>query len=157
MSIFDKKGMLIFPNPKKHRPICDEEKLLVFTECYCPNGHNLITKNARFNEFDGILLKISKGEKTGQIALSPVYGCELRVAIGIELTEGTQYNLSCPECDAALPIFSKCHCGGDIFALFLDKEVKFDSFIGACNRVGCANSYIQIGKELITSARLEAI
>ncbi len=149
--------MLVFPNPKKFIPICDEEKLLVFTACYCPNGHNLISKYAWFNEFYGILLNISKGDKTGNIALSPVYGCKTWVSSGIELHKGDKYELSCPKCKAVLPIFSKCHCGGDIFTLFLDKEVKFDSFIGACNRIGCTNSYIQIGKELITTARLEAM
>ena len=134
-----------------------EENLLVFTECYCPNGHNLVTSNARFDEFDGILLKISQGEHEGHVALSSVYGCKLRVAIGIQLKEGELYKLSCTECGLELPVFSKCHCGGDIFALFLDKNIKYDSFVGACNRIGCANAYIQIGKELITSARLEAI
>ena len=157
MSIFNKKGMMVFPNPKKNRKICEDEELLVFTKCYCPNGHNLVTRNAKFNEFNGILLKISKGKKEGHIALSSVYGCKTRVAVGINLKEGEKYKLSCPECDVALPIFSKCHCGGDIFTLFLDKSAKFDSFVGLCNRIGCTNSYIQIGKELITSARLEAI
>lgn len=157
MSIFNKKGMLVFPNPIKHSKICKEEKLLVFTECYCPNGHNLVSDNVQFNDFKGILLKIAKDDKKGHVALSPVYGCKSRITVGINLTEGAQYKLSCPECETALSIFSKCHCGGDIFTLFLDKEAKFDSFIGACNRIGCTNAYIQIGKELITNARLEAI
>ena len=149
--------MLVFPNPKQQREICTEENLLVFTECYCPNGHNLITGNAKFDEFDGILLKISKGKEEGHVALSTVYGCKSRIAVGIKLIEGDQYKLSCPECGVGLPVFSKCHCGGDIFAIFLDKSTKYDSFVGACNRIGCTNAYIQIGKELITSARLEAI
>ena len=149
--------MMVFPNPKKHRKICNEEKLLVFTECYCPNGHNVVTGNARFNELDGILLKISKANEEGHIALSSVYGCKSKVAIGIKLEEGEQYKLSCTECGEALPVFSKCHCGGDIFALFLDKNINYDSFVGACNRIGCTNAYIQIGKELVTSARLQRI
>lgn len=148
---------MVFPNPKRHSKICNEEKLVVFTECYCPNGHNQVTGNARFNEFDGILLKISKGEKEGHVALSSVYGCKSRITIGIQLEDGEQYSLSCTECGIQLPVFSKCYCGGDIFALFLDKNTNYDSFVGACNRIGCTNSYIQIGKELITSARLEAI
>jgi hypothetical protein len=117
----------------------------------------LVTSNAKFNEFKGILLKISKGKEEGYVALSTVYGCKSRVTVGIQPKEGEQYKLSCTECGVDLPVFSKCHCGGDIFALFLDKDIKFDSFIGACNRIGCTNAYIQIGKELITSARLEGI
>jgi hypothetical protein len=154
MSIFNKKGMLVFPNPREQRKICSEENLLVFTECYCPNGHNLVTSNARFNEFDGILLKISQGEYEGHIALSAVYGCKSKVTVGIQLKKGEKYKLSCTECEVELPVYSKCHCGGDIFALFLDKNANYDSFVGACNRIGCTNAYIQIGKEIITSARL---
>jgi len=148
---------MVFPNPKRHSKICSEDKLLVFTECCCPNGHNLISGNAQFNELNGILLKIGKDNKEGHIALSPVYGCKSWMAIGIKLKEGEQYKLSCPECDTVLPVFSRCHCGGDIFVLFLEKEAKFDSFIGACNRIGCTNSYIQIGQELITTVRQEAM
>lgn len=149
--------MMIFPNSKEKRTICNEEKLLVFTECYCPNGHNLVNSNAKFNEFNGILLKISKDNKEGHIALSPVYGCKTRIAVGIKLQDGEKYTLSCTECNTILPVFTKCYCDGDIFTLFLDKETKFDSFVGACGRIGCENSYIQIGEELITSARLETI
>ena len=76
---------MVFPNPKKSRKICEDEELLVFTKCYCPNGHNLVTGNAKFNEFNGILLKISKGKKEGFVALSSVYGCKTRVEVGINL------------------------------------------------------------------------
>lgn len=149
--------MLIFPNPEKEKHICKDEKLLIFTECYCPNGHQLITSKVRFNEQDGILLKIGKNGESGNVALSPVYGCHIRISLGIILKEGELYRLSCPECDTTFPVYSKCHCGGDIFTLFLDEEAQFNSFIGACNRIGCTNSYIQIGEELITSARIGAI
>lgn len=149
--------MMVFPNPMKSKKICAEEKLLAFTECYCPNGHNLVTNNVKFNEFKGILLKISKGEKEGTVALSSVYGCKSRISIGIDLKEGEEYKLSCPECGIEFPTFTKCHCGAKIFSLFLDKEASFDSFVGACSRIGCTNSYIQIGKELVRSVRLEVI
>lgn len=157
MSIFNKKGMMVFPNPQKHKDVCTEDELLVFTECYCSKAHSLISPKASFNNFKGILLQISKGNVTGQVALSPVYGCKTRVALGIDLEDGELYTISCPECGEALPVFTKCHCGGDIFTLFLNKEAKFDSFVGACNRIGCTNAFIQIGKELITSVRLEAL
>lgn len=149
--------MLVTPNRMQKGKICDKEKLLVFTACYCPNGHNLVTENARFDEFNGILLKISDKNEEGYVALNSVYGCKTRVAVGIKLIEGKQYKLSCPECNTELPVYSKCFCGGDIFVLFLDKEASYNSFIGACNRIGCTNSYIQIGEELITSARLATL
>lgn len=83
--------MLVFANQMRGKEICKEEKLLVFTECYCPNGHNLVSENAQFDEFKGIFLSISNEEKVGQIALSPVYGCKTKVSVGIKLKEGNQY------------------------------------------------------------------
>ncbi len=147
---------MIFPNPLRKEEICNEEKLLVFTECYCPNGHSLISENVFFNGFKGILLKISKDDESGQVALSPVYGCKNRIAIDIDLKEGELYTFSCSECGEILPTYSKCHCGGDIFTLFLNREGNFNSFVGACNRIGCNNAYIQVGKKLITSVRLDS-
>jgi len=148
---------MVFPNPREKRKICNQNKILVFTECYCSKGHNLISENAKFNGFNGILLQISNEKEKGHIALSSVYGCKTRVSVGIKLKEGNQYKLSCPECNTELPAFAKCHCGADIITLFLDREVTFNSFVGVCNRIGCENSYIQIGEELITSARMDLI
>lgn len=157
MSIFNKKGMMVFPNPLQKQKICAEEELVVFTECYCPKGHNLVREEAQFNDFNGIYLKIAKEGQEGFVALSPVYGCKNKVSVGIKLKKGMRYELRCPECDTVLPSFSKCHCEGDIITLFLNKKADFHSFIGACNRIGCENSYIQIGKELITTIRQEAL
>ncbi|MBT3382849.1 MAG: hypothetical protein HN778_09140 [Prolixibacteraceae bacterium] len=157
MGIFNKNGMLVFPNPLKKRKICDDENVVLFTECYCQNGHNLISDKAKFDEFNGIFLNAKKGEQEGVVALSPVYGCKTRVVVGMKIKENDTYDLYCPKCNEALPAFSNCHCGGKIIALFLNKKAAFDSFIGVCNRIGCANSYIQLGEELITSIRHESV
>lgn len=158
MGIFDKKGMLLFPRKEKEDKSCSEdEDLIVFTDCYCQKGHELVSDFAKFKEFNGLLLNISRKEKSGQVALSPIYGCRTRVSLGIDLKEGKKYTLSCPTCETELPAYNKCHCGGKIITLFLNEEGNFDSFIGVCNRIGCENSYIQIGEELITSARLERV
>ena len=148
--------MMVFPNPLKAKQICTKEEVILFTECYCQNGHSLISSNAKFNELNGIFLKISKDGENGFVALSPVYGCKTRVAVGIELKEGEKYTLLCPVCNEPLHVFSKCHCKGNIFTLFLNKRAMFNSFLGACNRIGCENSFIQIGEKLINSARQEA-
>jgi len=155
MGKFDRKGMLLFPNQGRKENTCKDENLIVFTDCYCPNGHELISSKAKFKEFKGIILQASKNEEVGQVALSPIYGCKTRVSIGIDLKDGEIYTLSCPKCETKLPYYSECHCGGNISTLFLNEEGNFNSFIGACNRTGCTNSYIQIGEELITSARLD--
>ena len=157
MGKFDRKGMLLFPNSKKKEESCNTENLIVYTDCYCPNGHDLISSKAKFKDFNGIMLKISKADDSGMVALSPIYGCKTRVSIDIDLKEGELYKLHCPECEAKLPFYSKCHCGGNIATLFLNEKGNFNSFIGVCNRIGCTNSYIQNGEELITSARLQTI
>ena len=146
---------MIFPNPLIKKKICAEENVIIFTECYCPNGHDLITAKAKFDKFDGILLKISTESSEGLFALSPVYGCKTRISVEIDLKEGEQYNFSCPECNVPLPVYTKCHCGANIFTLFLNNNADFHSFLGACDRIGCTNSYIQLGEEIVTSARLD--
>ena len=148
---------MVFPNPRQIKLRSKKKEQIVFSECYCPNGHQLISSKAKFNKLNGILLKISKEEKEGYIALSPIYGNKIRVGVLIDLIEGECYKLSCPECNVELPIFTNCHCGGEIFSLFLSKKASFDSFIGACNRIGCENSYVQNGDDLFTVERLKAV
>ncbi len=60
MKLFNSKGMMLFPNPIKKEEICKQKNLLVVNECYCQNGHNLISDQAIFNGFNGILIKLKR-------------------------------------------------------------------------------------------------
>lgn len=149
MKIFDKDGLLLIPYDIKDE-IKEIKKVVVIKECFCPNGHNLIDKKASFNGNSGILIKAKKKNgQEGLIALSPIYGDKTRVALNIELENGEILELLCPHCNVALPTYSKCHCGGDLKAMFLVPKEDFTNCVGICNKVDCPNAEIKAGGELL--------
>ena len=62
MRRFNSKGMWHFPNiirkkKSKARPFYEK---LIIKECYCPNGHNLVSPKVDFKGYNGILMKVTK-------------------------------------------------------------------------------------------------
>lgn len=157
MKLFDKKGMMIFPNPKKKEDPCQSEKVIVVEECYCQGGHSLISNKVKFDGFNGILFKVERSGKTGSVAVSPVYGCNHRIAIDVEFKDGEIWGFHCPECDVALPYFTICECGAYMTTFFTTKNADFNSTIAICNRVGCSKAKIYFGEKLMFDAMLEAL
>lgn len=146
--IYDKHGMLIFPNPLQES-IRKSQNVIVMNECFCPNRHNLINRKAMFGSFPGILLKVKQKEDSGLLALSPVYGDKSRISIDIELIDKEILELSCPGCNEKLPVFSHCECGADLLNLFLTEELSFNEAAAVCSRVNCFNAQIKSSSELI--------
>ena len=66
MKIFNAKGMLVIPNPLTSEKICKHKKIVVVKECYCSNGHNLISHKAIFNGFPGIIFKVRRKNEEGR-------------------------------------------------------------------------------------------
>ena len=142
MKIFDSKGRMRVPDSKKSYKITKGEKLVI-DECYCKNGHNLISSKAKFGDFNGIYLKAKNKFCDGYIALSPVWGDKSRISIDIDLREGGLIDLFCPECETPLAKYSKCDCDGDMVIFFLDKDADYSKCVGVCNRIGCPNSELK--------------
>lgn len=152
MQRFDKKGMLIVPNPVD-RPEPAVEDVIVVSELYCPDGHTLISNRATFNGYPGILVTAKQGDGSkGLLALSPIYGEKSRVALGLDLVPGERLELHCPHCSMVLPVHSACGCGANLVALFLGMDGEFTHCIGLCERVDCVNAKVISGGELITRA-----
>ena len=149
MKLFNTKGMMLFPNPIKKEEICKQKNLLVVKECFCHNGHGLISEQAVFNRFNGIIIKVKKGKQKGLVALSPVYGYKTRVCLDVKLKPGITWQICCPHCNEPLPVFSSCSCKGDIVALFLNKNADFSNSILICNRIDCFNAQIKFNDEII--------
>ncbi len=152
MKRFDNKGMMIFPEETK--PLNIPKKLMVVSECFCPNGHNLINSRAVFNNFKGILLKIVRENESGLVAISPIHNDKSKISLDIDLKEGEIYELRCPICDATLPIYSSCECGASLIGLFLDKNLNFADSIVVCNRIGCTNSDVRLSSQILEENNL---
>lgn len=146
---------MIFPNPISKEKICRSKNILVIKECFCHNGHNLISDKAVFNEFNGIVFKIKNKDHEGLVALSPVYGYKSRVSMDVDLNEGDIWEVLCPECNEKLPIFSECSCNAELVTIFLSKCADFSNCITLCNRIGCFNACIQYGNEAVTMSMIQ--
>lgn len=148
MAMFNLKGMMIFPTPEKIRETGKMKELIVIQQCYCPNGHNLVSNQAIFDNFEGIVLKTKSKNGEGHVALSPVFGIKQRISIGINLIKDELLEISCPECNVTLPVYSACSCGGSLITLFLDQQNDFTNSVLICNKVGCQNAQIRAHNEV---------
>jgi len=157
MKLFNRKGMMVFPNPIKKTGICKEKSLLLVKKCFCHNGHNLISNKAVFNGESGIVIKAKNGKRNGIVALSPVYGYKSRVCLDVKLKPGEKWQIFCPTCDEPLPVFSSCTCEGDLVALFLEKNTDFSNSILICNRIDCINAQIKYNDEIIHYSGVEEL
>ena len=149
MKRFDIKGMMVFPNPIGKTKLLKEKELLVVKECFCHNGHDLVSDRAVFDGLSGIVLKLKKGKRSGLVALNPVYGYKSRISIDVHLKKDETWKICCPVCNEPLPVFSSCNCEGELTALFLDKKADFFNCILVCNRIGCHNAQIKYNNEII--------
>jgi hypothetical protein len=149
MKRFNTQGMLLFPNPIRKSRISKSKQMLLITECYCPNGHNLVSQRAIFDGHKGIMLRIRREGKEGLVALSPAYGYKSRISLDQPLYTDEVWEVFCPTCDARLPTFSRCACQGDLFVLFLDRKADFSNCILICNRIDCFNAEIKVHDELL--------
>ncbi len=156
MPMFDKHGMLIIPNPLREN-LKQTENILIFTECYCLNGHNMVDKKASFNGLPGIIIKVASEDEEGFLALSPVYGDKSKISVDITLQSGHVIQMYCPTCNSPLPVYSHCKCDADLVALFLTKDFDYSDCIGICNRIDCYNAEIKNAGELLSITMLDAL
>mgnify|MGYP006311582393 FL=1 len=147
--------MMLFPNPIRKSEVCKSENLLLVKECHCQNGHSLISPQAIFNGFPGILIRVSRKDKTGLVALSPVYGYKSRVSLDVELKGGQIWKIHCPDCGEELPKYSDCSCGAHLTCMFLDQTSDFSNCILICNRIDCFNAEIKYRNELVHYSSLD--
>jgi len=152
MERFDKKGMMIIPNPAQGEEVASKDKSLLVVELYCPNGHNLVSPRADFNGHHGILVAVQCGGARGLLAISPVFGERSRISIDIDLPNGSPVKYFCPECSVELPAHSPClKCdGGNLIAFFRTPTPDFNSCVGICNVAGCPNACIVDSGELLS-------
>jgi len=133
----------------------DKDKLMIVDECYCPSGHNLVSKHAVFNTFPGFVLRLKNETQDGIVALSPIYGDKSRISLDIDLHDNEKYQIHCPQCDVPLPTFARCTCGGELVTIFLDKSYDLTNCLCVCNRVGCHNAEVQAGSMHLTYTKIE--
>ncbi len=141
--------MLFIPTPERTKAFSKVSSLLVISHCYCPEGHNLVSNRAIFDGYEGILLKVRKGDQTGLVALSPVYGVKSRISLDIQLNKDDLLELMCPTCGKPFPVYQPCSCGGQLVTIFMDERINYSNCMLICNRVDCFNAELRFHDELV--------
>jgi len=118
------------------------EDFQVISECYCHNGHSLISDAATFSGFDGLTVELRKEGENGQLALSPIVGDMSRTFFNFVRKEGDLVDICCPTCHEPLPYYDACICSAFLVAMFTSPNKNFANCIGICQRIGCLHSKI---------------
>jgi hypothetical protein len=129
-------------------PDQDPKKREVITECYCLNGHTILTDIAIFQGHQGLTLKLKNKKSEGLLVLSPVLGDRDRTFVDFEKSLGEIVEICCPTCSEPFPIYNVCPCGAHLVALFTSLKVQFSQCIGICQRLGCLHSELLSERDL---------
>ena len=146
MPRFSFKDKEFFNRKKEEAP--QEVAFEVVTECYCQNGHSLLSDLVCYNGYDGLTVKLRTPEQEGLLSLSPVIGDKSRSFFDFERIEGEIVEICCPTCDEPLPVYSECSCGAELVAMFTQQKIDYANCIGICQRIGCLNSEILTNRTL---------
>lgn len=120
----------------------------VVDECYCPNGHSIITDLATFQGYPGLTLRLKNRASEGLLVISPVLGDHDRKFIDFERKVGEVVEICCPTCSVPFPVYNVCPCGAHLVALFTSPKAVFSQCIGLCQRLGCLHSELLSERDL---------
>lgn len=120
----------------------------VVDQCFCPNGHNILSDQHPYSGHPGILLKLKTADREGLLSLSPIISDPARNFHGFEQVSGEIVEICCPICDQPFPIYNQCGCTAHLIALFTSPKNDYSDCLGICQRIGCLNAEIISGREL---------
>lgn len=156
MDRFDNRGMLVFPNPD-YRESRRDRNIVVIGAAYGPSGQSLINTRVKFGKYAGIMVRVRKKDGSeGMVAISPIFKDRSRISLDIDLTDGEEVELIDPTNSESLPVFDKCECGSDLVAIYTTTEKSLNDSAVICRRVGCQNSEIRNGGEVVSQRLLES-
>ena len=105
----EKESIMVYPGPISTDKL-DKYNTNVFEECYCQNGHSLITDEISFFDHPAIKVRIRHKKEVSDLYISPVIGDKCKATFNSKLKTDLVYEFLCPECNVTLPFFSPCSC-----------------------------------------------
>lgn len=129
-------------------PVEEIPQQQVVEQCFCPNGHNILSEKHRYSGHPGILLKLKAAGREGLLSLSPIIGDPARTFHDFKQVSGEIVDICCPICEQPFPIYNQCGCNAHLIALFTSLKSDYSDCIGICQRIGCLNAEIISGREL---------
>ncbi|NIP49792.1 MAG: hypothetical protein GWO30_07305 [Gammaproteobacteria bacterium] len=143
--------LLLGGHQAQKREVITEEKLQsqeVVEECYCLNGHSILTDKAEFQGKPGLTLKLKVSTEEGLLVISPFIGDHDRTFIDFNKHVGEIVEICCPTCSEPFPVYNVCPCGAHLVALFTSPKAQFSQCIGICQRLGCLHSELLSERDL---------
>jgi hypothetical protein len=131
----------------------ENDVLVVITQAFCPNGHNLVRRNdVLFDGYPGVSVFVETEEWSGEVILSPIHGDHSKVGMSRSVPDGTRSRLKCPECEVDLPVITSCGCekGGNLVAIYLRPDRSEGDVVGICNVLGCYRSRVLDNFEILS-------
>jgi hypothetical protein len=90
------------------------------------------------------------------VAISPIFKDRSRIYLDVDLADGEEVEILDPSNGESLPVFDKCECGSDLVAIYLTPEKSLKDSAVICRRIGCQNSEIRSGGEIVSQRLLES-
>ena len=143
--------LLLGGHQAQKREVITEEKLQsqdIVEQCYCLNGHSILTDKATFGGKPGITLNLKGSTGKGLLVISPIIGDHDRTFIDFDKNVGEIVEISCPTCSEPFPVYNVCPCGAHLVALFTSPKARFSQCIGICQRLGCLHSELLSERDL---------
>ena len=150
--------LLLGGHQTQKREVISEHKLQekqVISDCYCLNGHSILSDIATFHGHPGLTLQLKSKTDEGLLVISPVIGDKDRSFINFETKPGEIVEICCPTCFEPFPVYNVCPCGAHLVALFTSQKAHFSQCIGICQRLGCLHSELLTERDLRLYSRQE--
>ncbi len=131
----------------------DQGVMVVITQAFCPNGHNLVMReDVLFDGYPGIWAHVEHASWSGDVALSPIHGDHSSIGLDSHVPPGTVCRLSCPVCREPFPRLGPCRCsqGGGLVGLYLRENCDEGDMVALCNIAGCYRSRIMDRFEILS-------
>lgn len=150
--------LLLGGHQTQKREVITEQHLQepdIIRECYCPNGHSILTNKGIFQGHQALTLKLKSKTSEGLLVISPVIGDKDRTFIDFEKKVGEIVEICCPSCSEPFPVYNVCPCGAHLVALFTSPKARFSKCVGICQRLGCLHSELLSERDLRLYNRLD--
>lgn len=108
-----------------------DDALIVITECYGPNGDNLVgISDVKFSGYPAVTIGVRAGDKEGLTHLSPLHGDKRKRGF-TDIEPGTKVELFCPVCKRPLERVGEVDdgSGAEYFALYLSKKLSGSAMV----------------------------
>lgn len=129
----------------------EKGSIVVVTQAYGPNGEDLMDREGpHFSGEPGVKLRVTQGDKQGDVILSPFFGDPAKIS-EVEFETGKRCVLTCPETGEPLDQIPGMGSDeeGHYFAIYLSQKLGEGELVAVNDIWGVTNSRMLSEGELL--------